>query len=351
MGFFSEEEAESLRLARMSLHIVTGDDEFEPQPELPVEHDDFLLDLIRDIASDSVYRFGDLSTTRDNVEAIARRDVSFEAGAQVLAGDFCRFHNRARDGAFFVFELAVNDESTSIYALMKYDYGEALELVKREGANGLRRIVEAFVHDKAAIQKAAIIRTVEGVAAPQVSTRDRMGRPAPLLTDFFLNYLQVVRDRSDQELTKDVKDVVRTILHDHRELLPPGGLAAGVSRALDVLRCSSEITESTIRQAVWVGAGQPSTDDTRQSLENSVNRLIRRKKLEGVAFPPDPGSLVRSVRRVVRTEEGVTLEYNTALDGQAVKRVDLDDGSTQFIVTTRKYTDGVIAERSGASRR
>lgn len=247
----------------MSLHIVGGDDEFEPQPELPVDHDDFLLHILRDIASDSVYRFADISTTRTTIEAIANRVVSFQDGAQALAADFCRFHRGgSKDGAFFVFELGVDEADVSIYALVKYDYSQALEIVHRERAKGLRRLVEAFVGNKSAIQKSALIRTRRGVAEASLSTRDRMGRPAPVLTDFFRDYLQVTRERSDQELTNGAKEVVRIALIDNREFLPKGGVATCVSRAYDVLRNAQEINEEVVKQAVWVGAGQP-TDDAR----------------------------------------------------------------------------------------
>jgi hypothetical protein len=77
MSFLTDAEAASLRLARMSLHIVSNED-FVPEPELDIEHDDFLLERVRDIASDSVYRFQDISTTRDVVEQVSRRDVGFK---------------------------------------------------------------------------------------------------------------------------------------------------------------------------------------------------------------------------------------------------------------------------------
>lgn len=352
MSFLTEEDAATLRLARISLHIVGGEDEFEPQHELPVEHDDFLLKLLQEIASDSVYRFADVSTTRDTIESIAQRDISFEEGAQALAADFCRFHRgQAKDGAFFVFELGVDDQDVRIYALVKYDYSQALELVRREGATGLRRIVEAFVSSKSAIQKAAIVRTRDGLAEPALSTRDRMGRPAPVLTDFFLNYLQVTRDRSDRDLTSEVKEVVRLALGDNKEYLPRGGLAQCVARAVDVLRDAEEINEDVIRQAVWVGAGQPADDAVKDKLATSTNRLIRKKRLAGLSFAPYQDALPRSVRRSIQTEEGVTLEYNTALEGQAVRRDDLPDGTIQFVVTTRRYTDGVLSERAGRTPR
>jgi hypothetical protein len=47
------------------------------------------------------------------------------------------------------------------------------------------------------------------------------------------------------------------------------------------------------------------------------------------------------------TEEGVKLEYNTALEGQTVLEQKLSDGRTQFVVTTRGYKDDVNSDRSG----
>jgi hypothetical protein len=178
-----------------------------------------------------------------------------------------------------------------------------------------------------------------------------MGRPAPNLTDFFQSYLQVVRDRSDEELTREVREVVRTALTDHREHFQRGEMAVGVARAVDVLRNSPEITEEVMRQAVWVGAGQPDDETFKAALEVSVNRLIRRKKLAGLSFAPHQEGLPRSVRRRVQTQEGITIEYNTGLEGQAIRKEDMEDGTTRFIVTTRDYSDGVISDRTGRPTR
>lgn len=346
MGFLTEQESASLRLARMSLHIVGNEDEFEPQPELPIEHDDFLLDVIKDIAADSVYRFAEESTTRTTLEELSVRKVDFEKGAQTLARDFCRFHAQAKDGAFFVFELGVEQSNVKIYALVKYDYSQALELVHKEGATGLRKIVEAFVGSKSAIQKSALVRIRDGKAEDQISTRDRMGRPSPMITDFFRKFLEVTRDRDDDELTKDVKDLVRTALEDNKEYLPKGNFASCVSQANAVLRAAKEINEDVIRQAVWVGAGQPDNEDTKGHFDKSTERLIRKKKLEGISFAPAPSVLPRTVKRTVTTDEGVKIEYNTALEGQSIIIEDLPAGGTRFVITTQGYTDDVNSDNS-----
>lgn len=279
---------------------------------------------------------------------IANRRLGFEEGAQALAADFYRLHvGASKDGAFFTFELGVAQIDVNIYALVKYDYSQALEIVHRGGATGLRRIVEAFVANRAAIQKSALVRTRAGIAEPGVSTCDRMGRPAPVITDYFRQYLQVARQRSDEELTADVKEVVRSALSDNREFLPAGGLAACVSVANSVLRVAQEINEEVIRHSVWVGAGQPGDEQTKARLDISVDRLVRKKRLTGLAFAPAAGVLPRSVRRTVTTEEGVKLEYNTALEGQSVVEEKLPDGQTRFVVTTRGYRDAVNPDRAG----
>jgi hypothetical protein len=345
MGFWADEEAASLRLARMSLHLVGGDEAFEPQAEMPVEHDDFLLKMLREIASDGVFKFRPRSATKSTIQQIASRDLGFESGAQNLAEDFCREHRgRHRDGAFFVFELGTNDADTLIYALVKYDYSQALERVDREGLNGLRRIVEAFSADKGSIQKAAIIRTRGGVVEDSISTRDRMGKPAPELTDYFRMFLDVERTRDDRQLTKDVKSVIRTVLQDHSEHLTDT-MSVSVSRGFDVLRNASEVDEGTVKHAVWTGAGEPSDEAFRTVLDAAVDRLLKRRKLSGISFAPTKDVLRRSVRRKVTTDEGVTLEYDTSLAGGAVLEEDLVDGGKRFIVTTKGYKDAVLDDQ------
>ena len=178
-----------------------------------------------------------------------------------------------------------------------------------------------------------------------------MGRPAPVLTDFFSSYLQVVRDRTDEELTREVKDIVRVALSDHREHFKKGELAARVAQAVDVLRNAPEINEDVMRQAVWVGAGQPDDEALKTELDISVNRLIRKKRLAGLSFSPHQESLPKSVRRMIQTQEGIIIEYNTSLEGQAIRKEDAEDGTTRFVVTTKGYNDGVISDRAGRSRR
>ncbi len=156
--------------------------------------------------------------------------------------------------------------------------------------------------------------------------------------------------RSDEALTKEVKDLVRTVLNDYREHFEKGELAAGVARANDVLRSAPEINEEVMKQAVWVGAGQPHDETFKATLDRSVDRIVKKKKLAGLSFAPHQDSLPRSVRRSVKTDEGIVIEYNTVLEGEAIRRTQLEDGTTQFVVTTRGYSDVVLADRVGRAR-
>ncbi|MDS9467318.1 nucleoid-associated protein [Paracoccus sp. MBLB3053] len=334
----------------MSLHIIGGEGDFEPQPELAVVHDDFLLVLLKGIASEPVYKFKEASQTKETVRRLAKGDLTFERGAQLLAEDFCRFHatSNAKDGAFFVFELAIDfDDRTRYFALIKYDYSQALELIHQAEGNGLRRIVEAFAGSKASIQKSAIVRVVDGNVDSQISTHDRMGKPQPILTDFFTAFLQVERERDDEELTRAAKEVVRSAIRDHQDLLPAGKVASAIARANHVLRAAPEISEDVVKQAVWVGMGQPEDEATKAKLDAASSRLLKRYKLNGVAFSPAAGVLPQSVKRQVITDEGVKIEYNTALEGQSVVVEPLETGGTRFTITTKGYKDDVSSEKLG----
>lgn len=353
MSFFTEAELGSLYIAKMSLHLIGSSEEFEPRPELVIAHADFLLDILRSIAASSVYQFNETSGTKAKIEAICRGDISFEVGAQDLARDFGRLHTGASvsNGAFFVFELGQSGVSSKrFFALIKYDYYKALEL--QDGSDGaiLREIVEALVSDKNAIQKAAIIRTTDGMAESQISTRDRVGRPSPNLTEYFQHYLEVHRDRSDDELTKLAKNTVRDSLSDIRGSIP-GPFASAVSRGYQVLRAAEAITEDVIVQAAWVGAGQPGGDEPRAKLNKAVERHLKKNKLVGIQFRADTNVLRPSLKRKIMTDEGVSIEYDTALDNESVVQECQLDGTTTFIIKTKGFRDDVSAEKLGRSPR
>lgn len=188
MTFIRDDEIADLRIEHMILHVV-GDDEFRPQAARIVEHDEFFIERIRNTDVAPVYAFDPASQIKAQLERVALGNDSFEAGGQALSREFARLHpGSSREGAFFIFELRTRDPSVRLYSLIKYDYQEVIEQQDQDGGNLLRRIVQAFVADKRAIQKAALIRVANGVADADVAARDRM-KQAPEIGDYFGSYI------------------------------------------------------------------------------------------------------------------------------------------------------------------
>lgn len=348
MSFLTDDEVGSLRIDRMIVHVV-GREAFEPQPEMEgIDHLDFFLARIQDAAISGVHRFEPNSVVKASIEAIAKGEVTFEAGAQELSRKFSKDHvGSSRDGAFFVFELSAGTEGEKIYSLVKYDYRQAIELYAQEGKNALRQIVQAFVKEKKAIQKSCLVRCVDGVAQSDVSAFDRMG-DAPDLTDYFQKFLDVVRERDTKELSERLREVLRRTLQQCKAHLPNEDVAAALAATKDHLRGRDTVDDEAIREAIFVAANRPD-EDVRANLDKALDRQLKDRKLAGITFKPDPQVFRRAPRRKLRTAEEVVLTYPGEQEDRAVKRVRSPDGGWTITIQTTEdlVEDATIADRVG----
>ena len=349
MSFLTEDELAGLVINRMILHVVGGEDEFEPQPEMDAgEHAEFFLARIQDTAVAAVHEFQEGSAAKTLLERMARDEVTFEAGAQALSDDFSGRHVAAsRDGAFFVFELGVADPHVRIYSLIKYDYRQVVELYDRDGRSALRQIVQAFVKEKRAVQKSALVRVVNGVAEIAVSARDRMAE-APDLTDYFRAFLRVARERNNNELSLGVSSALRATFQHCREHLPDGGAPAAFRTAQEHLRNRQRIDEEAVREAVFIAAGRPADENVIAALDRAREREMRRNRLEGLEFAPDLAVFRAAPRRRMRTAEGVTIEFPGAEEDRTVTRMTELDGGVVITVRSRErlVEDDIIGPRT-----
>lgn len=344
MGFLTEVEREQLWIESMILHVVSGDD-FDPAPAQVVEHESFFLSRILDTDVAPVYQFKAVSRSKDCVEQMAQSIITFEHGAQELSREFSREHGATtRDGAFFIFGLRIDDEAVRIYSLIKYDYREAIEQAADEdGETRLRRIIHAFIDDKKAIQKAALIRVVGGQAEELLATRDRT-KAAPEIADYFAKFLDVHRISSDEDLNRRMVAALRETFNDSKEVLPNQDVAGALRQAKAVLRDRQQIDEDAIIDAVLAAAGHPNNEETQGLLRKRTIQRLRAKRLTGLAFRPDRGVLRKASMRRIRTTEGVTVLYP---DGVArVRRVRNDNGvgETIIITTDQIVEDTVVAD-------
>ncbi|WP_242095373.1 hypothetical protein [Sphingomonas sp. CROZ-RG-20F-R02-07] len=347
MSFFTDAEQEHLRVARMIIHVVgRPDEEFTPEPEIEVQEEGFFRARIIAEAGDAVHEFKADSFVRPVIERMALGESTFQDGGQDLARLFARDHVRtAISGAFFVFELNVGGDAR-VYALIKYDYREAVEFSQAEGRSVLRAIVQAFVKERKAVQKICLVRVVDGVADVMVSAADRM-QQAPDLTDYFAKYLGVARNRSDTELSDRLNEAMRESLNEVRQHLP-NGVPAALRRMKEALQGRDPVTNDDVVNAALHAAGRPEDETIRATIEAKTRRCLRRQRLDDVAFTPERRIFDLRPREYVRTAEEVRLEYPAEQLGQAITRVE-HDGNIVFTITTRRIVeDGTVADRSRA---
>ncbi len=346
MPFFSEAEREAMRVSRMILHVVgRPDEEFVPEPETEVQEEGFFRARILAEAGDAVHAFDDGSMVRPVLERMARDEIGFEQGGQELARLFARDHVRqATSGAFFVFHLDVGDERTRLYALIKYDYREVVELSQAQGRNVLRAIVQAFVKERKAVQKICVVRLVDGVAQGMVSAADRM-HAAPDLTDYFARYLGVSRARSDEELSGRLNEAMRRAMTEVREHLPDRDVPGALRRMKQALQPRGQVTNEDVVDAALHAANRPDDERVRATLEAKTRKHLRQQDLDDVAFTPIARTFALRPREWVRTAEEVRIEYPAEQLGQTVNRVE-QDGRIVFTVTTRRIVDdGTVSDR------
>ncbi|WP_292394248.1 nucleoid-associated protein [Mesorhizobium sp.] len=351
VGFLTENELSSLRIENMVLHTV-GDGNFVPQPARQVEQADFFAERIRETDTAAVFGFEKKSLTKAQIERIAKGEDDFETGAQNLAREFARFHDgTSRKGAFFIFELATDVPKTNIYSLIKYDYEEVVEQTDGNQETLLRLIVQAFVAGKRSIQKAALVRVVDGKAEMALCATDRM-KPGADIGDYFASYLHVMRTRTDDELNREVVNVLRNTLAERKEDLPQRDAARALKHAQAHLHDRTMVDEGSIRDAILAAAGNPEDEKTISRFDQSLRRKLKSSKLEGLSFAPNRKILKKPGLRQLRTTEGVLIVYPDDASAATVSREKLDGSGEVITIHTKKVTDDrIVPENARLSAR
>jgi len=325
----------------MILHVVGGD-RFESQPERAVEFDDFFLERIRETNVDAVHIFNDVSETKQTLQDIGVGAEDFEQGAHRLSRRFHDLHvGSSIHGAFFIFELTCDDANIKFYSLVKYDFREALEQRMIDDEAHLRRIVNALISDRKAVQKSAIIKIENNVAIGAVAARDRTKVP-PDIGDYFATFLDVMRDRSNAELTQAAVTSIKEAIKQCADLLPHGDIPTAFRRAKDVLRDQQIITEEAIATALLAAANHPDDEIVQSRLRSAARRRIAANKLEGLEFQPNRQYLGRPQVRRIKTVENVTLEFPDDLEGNVVNW-DEEGDETVFTIRTQEVKENGFA--------
>jgi hypothetical protein len=342
VGFFTDEELDSLRIRHMILHVVGGRS-FTAVAARKVQHEAFFISKIVGTAVDPVFNFDVSSSTRDRLEKIATGKQTFERGAQGVALSFNQKHvSASSDGALFMFELTVRDSAVRIYSLIKYDYREALQQDPSQPDGVLLRIIDAFIDDNRAIQKAALIRVVNGVAETTVSARDRVKRATPDISDYFRQFLGVTRSICDEELSRTVLDLVQKTLQAFKSELPGQNLSGALASARGVLGNRAIIDGPAIVEAVLHGAGEPSDAKLRKKIVDATEGRIRKARIDQLAFQPVRAILRQPPTRRIITAEGVVVSFPDSATGSTVQILDNGAQGQRIIIDTQKITDDAL---------
>lgn len=240
-----------------------------------------------------------------------------------------------------MFEASSTGSNDKFYSILKYDYKEAVEQQGNLGQRQLRRIVEAFVADKKALQKSALIRVTNGIVSNDVASIDRMGKGADL-TDYFTSFLSVTRTRSDEELNRNLVELLRQVYTDRKDDIPNQNVAQAILLAKDSLRLRQNIDNQAVLDAITIGAGNPHDPQILANLTTSTNSQLRKHRLSGITFSPHAATLARPSKKRVQTVEGITIEYPSNLEGRRVTKTVNANGVTFTIETARVENETVI---------
>jgi hypothetical protein len=343
VGYLTDDELGSLRVEKMIIHLVGKPDEpFTPRDAIEVQEEGFFRARILSEAGDGVHSFVEGSDVKLLLESIAKGEVTFTQGGQALARRFFDLHVRQSvGGAFFVLQLRSDAPQILLFALIKYDYREAVELTDSGGRSVLRAIVQAFVKDRHAVQKFCLVRVTGGVANDIVCASDRM-KEAPDLTDYFERYLGVKRSKTNSELSKRLNEALRGILQDIKEVLPNADVGAAVSKAKLALQGRATVSNDDVVDAVMHAADRPDDEGLRTRIDSPTRRRLKRQQLQDVEFRPDRATLQVQPRRIVRTVEEVRLEFPGDELGRSVTRTTIDDEVVFTVRTRRLVEDGTL---------
>jgi len=335
VSFFEDVEIDTLRVEKMIIHLVDRSQDFVPQPETPVQQEEFFRSRIIEQASSAVHSFTVHSQVRPTLTAIGRGELGFEEGGQQLAQRFWQSHVRqSTSGAFFVFQLSTGIAGDILFALIKYDYRAVVELAQREGRNVLREIIQAFIKDRKAVQKFCLARFRNGEVEAVVSATDRMA-DAPDLTDYFASYLGVSRSRDTDELSQRLNEALRTSFNQIRDYVPDRDVGRAMARAKEALRSREVVTNEDFVDAILHGANRPAEEQVRAEIERVARRRLSAGDLTGVEFKPDPRVLAVRPRHRVRTAELVSLEFPEEELGRSVERTQ-DGQEVVFTIRTQQ---------------
>lgn len=318
MAFLSDDELASLTIEQSVFHIVGPRREhfqlleaFDASP-----HAAFFLGRIRSINSGNRYTFLSDAAVRTKLARIDDDPAVFQVESEQLAEAFDEGHRGSSAiGAFLIFALRCS--TGPVFALLKFEDEKVLSYAIAEGQSGKPRptfgeIERTFVQNRHALQKAVLIRLDENGDSVSVIDRQNPQKPAA----YFEQFLGVRRMRTEDELTKKLIDVTRTVARKHKDKLPPDAVAALSKRLYDASQSGGSVDGEKIED--WFKSIVGPLPDDSPVLADLKNQL-KREGMAGESFVLRKGAIPAPRNRRVETINGVRITFPVELQASIVK--------------------------------
>lgn len=326
VSILSAEELDKLVIEQSVFHIVGPNTEehfqlleaFDASP-----YTDFFLERIKSVVAGNGYIFLADSPVQTQLSRIQVSATAFQEESEKLATAFNKAHGGAAAvGAFLLFSLMC--PTGRVFALLKFDDEKVLGYAFKMGASGrpaptFDEIKRNFVQNRNALQKAALIRLKDdGTADISVVDRQNPQRPAA----YFEGFLHVKRLHTENDLTRKLVQLTKTIAQKHKDLLPPEALKNLSQRLYDASQSGAKIDAE--RPQDWLSSiVGPLADDS--LVIKDFKAALKREGMQSESFALKKGAVSAPKNRRVETVSGVKIIFPVGLK-ESVVAIDVKKG-------------------------
>jgi hypothetical protein len=341
MPFLTAAELESLAIERMIFHVVgTGASHPTLLDEVvPGRFAEFFLERLRSTANGMAYDFLKASGVLASLRRIVAAPTTFIAESKSLAETFHEAHVKTSiPGAFVVFALTTS--TGPLHAFVKFDHEEVLsyEITTDGGVikANITKMMDTFVKSPEALQKSALIRL--NANGGELSVKDRAGKRNA--SKYFATFLGAKRCHDVADLTKQVFEISKTVVRQHREEFPEEFRRNAVSRIYNAIQNMEGYDPATpdFLNAVFGPVAATGNSKVRRDFQ----RLMKDAHIEEEAFDFVPSAIPRPTRRRLTTVEGIVVTYDDVA-AQYVNQKHADGGRTLIIIDTGGVTEDDVA--------
>lgn len=339
-GVLSNTVRQSIRLEHFVFHVIdTQSDEphYLDRVELTNDQAQFFEHRIAEASVGNQYQFRDSATGTPSrcAEIVDDPTSKFLEESKNLTRDFHEHHlGNVNSGAFVVahFSIEIDGVRISMIAMLKMDHKKVYEYFveqqRRESVARMREVVESFVEDKTAIQKAAIVDITDTFDWDILASERR--NPDGI-AHYFRIFLHAVESETPSKLTQKAVTAVGEWSRANQDALPESPRHYR-QRAIGYMEHHGHFDTDQFVDMVVYERDPEKKDNIVSSLTNSLEE----KGIAGQRFSTRPDSIKSKVKRTtLKTEEGVNLTWEGPDEAANISVSPNPDENGMYTITIR----------------